>query len=266
MSELNIFLSALQSAFADSVAKAVASATAPLMERIAALEKNEEYLTRRITALENNPAIGVDTTLEKRVAVLEGAPSVLAAQYTPISNEQFKAMLEEWGIGRLAQRIAALETKLTEADLFTRTTAITVDEAKMVEALNSQEWFWHKVAGFVTNNSEITANDLEVVKDRIAALESGPSAIVEEQRGIDDELMRVKQRIDALESETQGENRYLNRDEVNELIAEAIDDHLGTYDHDEYDNHLGDDDKHFDGDIEDAVRDALNGTSVTLSF
>lgn len=110
------------------------------------------------------------------------------------------------------------------------------------------------------------ANIVAALADRIAALESGPSAIVEEQRGIDDELMRVKQRVEALESENQGENRYLNRDEVNELIAEAMDDHLGTYDHDEYDNHLGDDDKHFDGDIEDAVRNAINGTSVTLSF
>lgn len=43
------------------------------------------------------------------------------------------------------QRIAALETKLTEADLFTKTATITVDEARMVEALNSQEWFWEKL-------------------------------------------------------------------------------------------------------------------------
>lgn len=171
--EINVILSAIQSAFADSVAKAVASATAPLVERIDALEKNEEYLTRRITALEGD-----------------------------ISHK------------------------------------VQVQQANIVAAL----------------------------ADRIAALESGPSAIVEEQRGIDDELVRIKQRVEALESENQGENRYLNRDEVNELIAEAIDDHLGTYDHDEYDNHINDDDKHFDGDIEDAVRDALNGTSVTLSF
>lgn len=48
----------------------------------------------------------------------------------------------------LVERIAALETKLTEAKLFDHTTAVTipVDEARMVEALNSQEWFWEKLA------------------------------------------------------------------------------------------------------------------------
>lgn len=155
MSELNIFLSALQSAFATSVQQAVAAATAPLVERIDALEKNEEYLTRRITALENNPAIGVDTTLERRVAVLEGSHQM-------------------------------------SADAF-------------VTHLDNQEWFWEK----------LTRKAGEVAE---AAVE------------------------------------------------EAMDEHTSTYDHDDYDNHLGDDDKHFDGDIEDAVRDALNGTSVTLSF
>jgi hypothetical protein len=50
----------------------------------------------------------------------------------------------------LVERIAALETKLAEAALFERTTEVTipVDEAKMVEALNSQEWFWEKVRRF----------------------------------------------------------------------------------------------------------------------
>lgn len=184
MSELNIFLSALQSAFADSVAKAVASATAPLVERIEKLETN-------------------------------------CTPYDILHKNQHDALL--------------------------------------------------------------------ALRDRIAALESGPSAIVEEQRGIDDELMRVKQRIEALETTPAGtpvtdivadaffthldnqewfwEKLTRKAHEVAEAAAEAaMDDHLGTYDHDEYDNHLGDDDKHFDGDIEDAVRDALNGTSVTLSF
>ncbi len=50
----------------------------------------------------------------------------------------------------LVERIAALEAKLAEAALFERTTEVTipVDEAKMVEALNSQEWFWEKVRRF----------------------------------------------------------------------------------------------------------------------
>lgn len=71
--------------------------------------------------------------------------------------------------------------------------------------------------------------------DRIAALETGPSAIVEEQRGIDDELVQIKQRLTALESETQGENRYLNRNDVSALIEESISRHQDNYDHDEFD-------------------------------
>lgn len=49
------------------------------------------------------------------------------------------------------ERIAALETKLTEANLFTQTSnaTITIDEARMVEALNSQEWFWSKINDYV---------------------------------------------------------------------------------------------------------------------
>lgn len=67
---------------------AVQQATAPLVERIAALE-NQAIVTSnavdtRITALENNPAQGVEP-------------------------------------------------------------AITIDEVRMVEALNSQEWFWEKL-------------------------------------------------------------------------------------------------------------------------
>jgi len=86
MFDLNkIVTDALNAAVQQAVAEAVAEAVAPLLERI--------------TALENNPAIGVDTTLEARVVALEERPA----------------------------------------------TAVAVDEAKMVEALNSQEWFWEKL-------------------------------------------------------------------------------------------------------------------------
>ena len=167
--DINAILSA-------ALATAVAEAVAPLVERIATLEKNEEYLTNRIAAL-------------------EGAPSVLASQYTPISNEQFKAMLEEWDIGRLVQRVAALEAHTTVLD----------QHGGLLEALDNQEWFWHKVAGFVTNNSEITANDLEILKDRVDALES--------------------------RSDASG----LSKRAVEALIEQSMDHHLECYDHDNYD-------------------------------
>lgn len=53
-----------------ALAAAVQQATAPLLERIAALET-------RLLALENNPAQGVDTTLERRIAALETHTAVL---------------------------------------------------------------------------------------------------------------------------------------------------------------------------------------------
>lgn len=74
----------LNTIISQALAAAVQQATAPLLERIAALEAQsanrherlrvlEGALTDRVTALENNPAQGVDTTLEQRIAALEAA-------------------------------------------------------------------------------------------------------------------------------------------------------------------------------------------------
>ncbi len=54
----------------------------------------------------------------------------------------------------LVHRVTALETKLTEAALFEKNTNVTIpiDEAKMVEALNSQEWFWEKLHNTINDN------------------------------------------------------------------------------------------------------------------
>jgi hypothetical protein len=68
---------------------AVAEAVAPLVERIEKLEFAvadrhqrllvlEGALTDRVVALENNPAIGVDTTLLQRVVALEQRPAAPA--------------------------------------------------------------------------------------------------------------------------------------------------------------------------------------------
>jgi hypothetical protein len=72
----------------------------------AAVAEAIKPLIERITALENNPAIGVDTVLEQRVVALEN----ITAEFSP-----------------------------------TMRPAVHIDEAKMVEALNSQEWFWEKL-------------------------------------------------------------------------------------------------------------------------
>lgn len=76
----------------------------------------------------------------------------------------------------LQQQCAALETKLAEAELFTRTTTTSVelDPAKMVEALNSQEWFWTKISAYVAAivpeekaDPDLTLTDLQL--QRIAS-------------------------------------------------------------------------------------------------
>lgn len=85
MSDLNIFLSAIQAAFNSAVKAAVDQATAPLVERIAALEDQaivtSNAVDKRITALENNPAQGVDATVERDIraaliALLKDDPDV----------------------------------------------------------------------------------------------------------------------------------------------------------------------------------------------
>ena len=58
--------------------------------------------------------------------------------------QQFTTLQQEYAnkIGEMAVKISELETKLALAEL---NVTIPIDEAKMVEALNSQEWFWEKL-------------------------------------------------------------------------------------------------------------------------
>lgn len=82
---------------------------AQIESRIAALEDQaivtSNAVDTRITALENNPAQGADTQ---------------TTQYTLLSKEQFKAMLQE-----LATKDA------------------------LIDYLNEQEWFWDKMRNFI---------------------------------------------------------------------------------------------------------------------
>ena len=107
MSDINVFMHAiqvaLQSTLNNAIATAVAEATKPLLERI--------------TALENNPAIGVDTTLEARVVALEqrvanateasenrirviaeaAAEQVLDNHCETYDHDQYDEVVNEWG-------------------------------------------------------------------------------------------------------------------------------------------------------------------------
>ena len=110
---VNAAINAAVNARLTEVLQQHANTIAPLMDQIHNLDaicqtQHEAMVAMRdrITALENNPAQGVDTQ----------APSVLAAQYTPISNEQIKAALQEWAT-----------------------------KDSLVEYLDQQEWFWEKL-------------------------------------------------------------------------------------------------------------------------
>ena len=94
----------LNTLISNALTAAITSAVAPLNERIAVLEKNEEYLTNRI---------------------------------------------------------AALETKLTEANLFTQMTPATITADAFVTHLDQQEWFWEKLQNRIDAATE-QAMDLHI--------------------------------------------------------------------------------------------------------
>lgn len=144
MFDLNQILSAALNA-------AVAEAVKPLVERITALESDAFAMRDSIEKIENNPAIGVDTTLAARITALETAPNAISA-------------------------------------------------AAFVTYLDQQEWFWEKLRGVADAAAE-----------------------------------------------------------------QVMEDHTSTYDHDDYDRHISDDDKHIDGDLDDAVRDAVSNLSFEVS-
>jgi len=79
--------------------------------------------------------------LEARVTDVVGqlARALLAAETGHAAASQ----------GALEARLAALEAR----------PAVQVDEAKMVEALNGQEWFWEKVRGFADAAAEAVMED-----------------------------------------------------------------------------------------------------------
>jgi hypothetical protein len=151
--------------------------------------------------------------------------------------------------------IATLNNRLNEA-----APAVQVDEAKMVEALNSQEWFWEKLSRFVTDNSSITVEDLHMVQRRVTALEG--SITVED-------LHMVQRRVTALE-----DARYqgaLSRSDVEALIEAAINDHCETYDHDQYDEVYnewgGESPDEFvrDDDLRGTVEEVMNSASFEVT-
>lgn len=79
------------------------------------------------------------------------------------------------------------------------------------------------------------------------------------------DIDNLKQRVAALELRMPL-NTDLNkiRELIDNKIEEALDEHANTYDHDRYDNVCDDFEGRGNGDIEDAVRDALRGASFSV--
>ena len=118
MFDLNAIISAALNAAAEA-------ATKPLLERIQDLEIKTAALELKALALET---IG-QTQHEGMVAMRDRI-----------------AALED-SSDRLYDRADKLEvrTATLAAELIADKPAINIDEAKMVEALNAQEWFWEKL-------------------------------------------------------------------------------------------------------------------------
>jgi hypothetical protein len=158
MSETNLFFHAITEALNAHIERAVEARLTALQQAYA---NAIGELAKRVEALENNPAIGVDTTLEARVKVLEEKP------------------------------------------------AVAVDIKQAIEELNNTEWFWEKVHNTINDN-------------------------------------------------------------VASRVEEAIDDHLSSYDHDQYDemyNEWGGEsvsDFVKDDDIESQINDALRNASFDV--
>jgi hypothetical protein len=153
----------------------------------------------------------------------------------------------------LVERIAALETKLAEAALFERTTEVTipVDEAKMVEALNSQEWFWEKVSRFITNNSDITVDELHNIKQRLVELEAHEDNVYHYDKGAVETL--IEKAIEEAIDEHNERTSHFDEDDIDTKIDAAVEQHEENKTH-------GDDD-----DIEEIVQKLLNSASISIS-
>jgi hypothetical protein len=158
----------------------------------------------------------------------------------------------------LLGRINELETKLTEAALFqhTTTTQVQVDEARMVEALNSQEWFWEKMARFVVNNSTVTADDLVNIRDRLAAVEEEKTAPEIAEHLSDDQLRTIAQHVDA--SEIAAAVDFSEVLDYSEIASEiSLDDLADELDPDRIAENI---------DVEAAIRDFFRNNTVSISI
>ena len=135
----------------------------------------------------------------------------------------------------LIERITTLETKLalTNATLPAEQ-AVQIDEAKMVEALNSQEWFWEKVRRFA---DAAAIRSIMNHEDSMHHYDKGAIGTLIEE-AIDNHMEQAS---------------HFDEDDINTKIEEAIENHEENRTH-------GDED-----DIEEMVQRLLNSASISIS-
>jgi len=165
-------------------------------------------------------------------------------------------------VDRLDGRIDSQAQTITE--LLDRVAALEARVASVVEQLANRLWSADQA------NLEQSLKALAALEARLAALEAAPDL----QR-FDDELAYLTSRVSALEAAPAGLQRFADGRpitaesirEIAEAAAEAaLDEHCESYDHDGYDAHVNDDDKHPEGDLEEKVREVIDGLEITLSL
>jgi hypothetical protein len=158
----------------------------------------------------------------------------------------------------LVERIAALEAKLAEAApalLAERVTALEESKgmtaAAFVTYLDGQEWFWEEVSRYITNNSDITVDELHNIKQRLgdaeAAIKAHEDNVYHYDKGAVETLIET-----AIENHEEGMSHY-DEDDIDTKIDNAIERHEENRTH-------GDDD-----DIEEIVQKLLNSASISIT-
>lgn len=121
----------LNTIISQALAAAVQQATAPLLERIAALEAQSADRHARLRVLEGALTDRV-AALEKRV--FEDLGTIIEQEFT--ASMAVTDVVGHDTVKALTDRVAALES--------TSTQGIGV----LLENLDNQEWFWHKIREF----------------------------------------------------------------------------------------------------------------------
>jgi hypothetical protein len=131
----------------------------------------------------------------------------------------------------------------------------------------------------VTSSRELDENEVRDLVGRVMAptvdrldgrIDSQAQTISE----LLDRLAALEARLAALEAAPDlqrfDDGRPITAESIREIAnaaAEAaLDEHTEAYDHDDYDAHVNDDDKHPEGDLEEKVREVIDGLEITLSL